>query len=67
MNYPNSIFKPGDILTQSDKIPEGSIGKYINDTIGWAWVFNPLEFPEIFEPMWKEFIKESGYEFPTKQ
>lgn len=44
-SYPaNYYFKVGDILTQSDQIPMGTFGKFINETTGWAWVHHPEKY-----------------------
>jgi hypothetical protein len=51
IDYPNSYFKPGDILEQSERIPPGCIGKFIDETTGWAWVTEPFKYPHIFEPL----------------
>jgi hypothetical protein len=59
INYPGSYFKPGDILVQSDKIPPFSVGKFINDTTGWAWINNPLDFPEVLKPLMEEYIEKT--------
>jgi hypothetical protein len=54
-DYPNSYFKVGDILTGSPKIPTGAVGKFINDTTGWAWVFTPEKYRSIFQKVfWYE-------------
>jgi hypothetical protein len=49
LDYPNSYFKVGDMLTTSDRIPSDAFGKHIDNLTGWAWVFNPEKYPEIFE------------------
>lgn len=48
IDYPNSLFVVGDILVYSEKLPPNAVGKYINESTGWVFVHNPLNFPHIF-------------------
>jgi len=50
IKYPNSYFDVGDILSPSNKIPENTVGKFINEVTGWAWVYNPQDYPDVLEP-----------------
>ena len=56
INYPYSYFKLGDILVQSERIPKGSVGKFIDETTGWAWVTNPFDYPEVFRPQVEDYL-----------
>lgn len=49
--YPNSYFKIGDILTTDERIPKESVGKFINDVTGFAWVYQVESFPHIFKKL----------------
>lgn len=48
--YPNSHFKIGDTLEESEQLPHGCVGKFIDEVTGWAWVKNA----EIYTLLFKE-------------
>lgn len=62
-DYPHNRFKINDILTWienteyfGEKIQVNAFGKFINETLGSAWVDHPEHFPTIFKQLewWQE-------------
>lgn len=56
-DFPNNIFKVGDILekierTSIGKLPENSFGKLIDETTGYGWVIEPTKYPAIFKKLY---------------